>query len=190
MKKGAESKNKVRLAIVLGVVAILTVGWSLLSGGGGGSSAPEVVSPATSGKAKAAPVAQSLDPRLHLDLLASSEQVKYEGRGKNIFRTSDETDIPAVKVPPLRRQQEAAAAARNNVYIPPPPPPINLKFFGVSSGKGEKAEAFLSEGDDVWVAREGDVVNRHYKIVRISPGSVEVEDLLNNNRKQIPLTQG
>ena len=33
-------------------------------------------------------------------------------------------------------------------------------------------------------------MNRHYKIVRISPTAVEVEDLLNNNRQTIPLTQG
>jgi hypothetical protein len=41
----------------------------------------------------------------------------------------------------------------------------------------------------VWVAREGDVVNRHYKIVRISANAIEVEDLLNDNHKTIALTQ-
>jgi hypothetical protein len=32
-------------------------------------------------------------------------------------------------------------------------------------------------------------VNRQYKIVHISPNAVEVEDLLNNNRQSIRLTQ-
>jgi hypothetical protein len=41
----------------------------------------------------------------------------------------------------------------------------------------------------VWIAHEGDVVNRHYKIVHISPAAVEVEDLLNNNSQPIPLTR-
>jgi hypothetical protein len=190
MKAGSESKTKVRLAAALAIIAVLTVGWSILSSGAGNST-PDVASPTTSpAKAKAGPVGQSLDPRLQLDLLASSEQVKYEGTGKNIFRALDDVEIPTVKVSPLLRHQQEAAAARNRIYIPPPPPPINLKYFGVSSGKGEKTKAFLSDGDDVWVAREGDVVNRHYKIVRISPNSIEVEDLLNNNRAQIPLTQG
>ena len=42
----------------------------------------------------------------------------------------------------------------------------------------------------MWIAHEGDVVDRHYKIVHISPTAVEVEDLLNSNRQSIRLTQG
>jgi hypothetical protein len=49
---------------------------------------------------------------------------------------------------------------------------------------------FLSEGDDIFIAGEGDIVDRRYKVLHISPMSVEVEDVLNNNRQQIPLTQG
>jgi hypothetical protein len=50
---------------------------------------------------------------------------------------------------------------------------------------------FLSSGGgDVFVAREGDVVDRRYKIVRIQPNTVEVEDVLTNNRQNLPLTQG
>jgi hypothetical protein len=122
-----------------------------------------------------------------LDLLANSEEVKYEGNGKNIFRPAPEAvDLPAVKVPPLLARQEEAMRIANAV---PPPPPINLKFFGISNGKNERPRAFLSQGEDVWIAHEGDVVNRHYRIVHISPGSVEVEDLLNNNSQPIPLTR-
>jgi len=190
MKAGTESKTKLYVAIGLSLVAVLTVGWSLLPGGTPTptTSAP-VVAPAT--KVKDEPKGESLDPRLHLDLLANSEDVTYEGKGTNIFREGAEAvNIPTAKVSPLLRQQQQAAAARQNVYTPPPPPPINLKYFGISNAKGEKPKAFLSQGDDVWIAREGDVVNRQYKIVRISPNGVEVEDLLNNNRQNIPLTQG
>ena len=113
----------------------------------------------------------------------------YEGAGKNIFRAAPEVVIPRVKVPPLLPGQ-------SEIPLPvmtsgsPPPPPINLKFFGYSSGKGERPKAFLSQGDDVWIAQEGDVVNRQYRIVRITPTNVEVEDLLNNNRQSIHLTHG
>jgi len=48
----------------------------------------------------------------------------------------------------------------------------------------------LSQGDDVFIAAEGDIVDRRYKVLRISPMAVEVEDVLNNNRQSIPLTQG
>jgi hypothetical protein len=49
---------------------------------------------------------------------------------------------------------------------------------------------FLSQGEDVFVASEGDIVDRRYRVLRISATSVEIEDILNNNRQSIPLTQG
>ncbi len=73
---------------------------------------------------------------------------------------------------------------------PPPPPPINLKFFGFANKPGEAKKIFLSQGEDVFIAGEGDIVDRRYKILHITPVSVEVEDVLNNNRQSIPLTQG
>jgi hypothetical protein len=186
VKAGAESKTKARIAIVLTIVALLTVGWVLMPGSGAKQEFAPAASPQ---KAQAALASESLDPRLRLDLLANSEKVQYEGKGTNIFRAgAEQVELPRAKVSPLLRQQQEAA--RLNANAPPPPPPINLKYFGISSSKGEKPRAFLSQGDDVWIAHEGDVVNRHYKIVRISPTSVEVEDLLNNNRQSIPRAQG
>ena len=87
-------------------------------------------------------------------------------------------------------QTEAEKQAAQASQQPPPPPPINLKFFGFASKPGEGKKIFLSEGEDVFIAAEGDVVNRHYKVLRISPTSVEIEDVLNNNRQSIPLTAG
>ncbi|HXY02772.1 MAG TPA: hypothetical protein VEI49_04300, partial [Terriglobales bacterium] len=73
---------------------------------------------------------------------------------------------------------------------PPPPPPINLKFYGFASGPGEPKKVFLSQGEDVFIAGEGEIVDRRYKVLHINPMSVEIEDVLNNNRQSIPLTQG
>ncbi len=187
MKTGTENKTQVRLAIVLGVVAILTVAWTLMPKGEPQRASTSVSTAAKENGKTTGLTGESLDPRLRLELLASSENVKYEGNGTNIFRAGpDNVEVPQAKVSPLLRQQQQAKL--NN--IPPPPPPINLKYFGISDSKGEKPKAFLSQGDDVWIAREGDVVDRHYKIVRISPTAVEVEDLLNNNRQSISRTQG
>jgi hypothetical protein len=188
MKAGVENKTKVRIAIVLCVVAVLTMAWTLMPRGEP-SAGPAPATAASPEKAKGASISESLDPRLQLDLLANSEKVQYEAKGTNIFRARvEQVELPKPKISPLLRQQEEAR--RNTPPPPPPPPPINLKYFGISSGKGERPKAFLSQGDDVWIAREGDVVNRHYKIVRISPNAVEVEDLLNNNRQSIPRAQG
>ena len=191
MKTAATGKSKQWIAVALVLAAVFMVARAFLSNNGG-APAPVTVNTAPA-KATAGTGEESLDPRLHLDLLASSEAVKYEGAGKNIFRsTAEVVAIPAVKVSPLlaRQQQEAAAKAAQAANVPPPPPPINLKFFGFSNKPGETPKAFLSQGDDVWIAHEGDVVDRHYKIVHISPTAVEVEDLLNSNRQSIRFTQG
>jgi hypothetical protein len=186
MKAGTENKTKLRIAIVLAIVAVLTLAWNLWPSGAPSSTpASNAVPPV---KGKSTEVSESLDPRLRLDLLAASEEVRYQGKGKNIFRAPQAAgDLPLVKVSPLLRKQEEA---RRKIYIPPPPPPITLVFFGMTNSTGERPKVFLSQGEDVWIAHEGDVVNRHYKIVRVSPNAVEVEDLLNNNRQNIPLTQG
>jgi hypothetical protein len=65
-----------------------------------------------------------------------------------------------------------------------------LKFFGFASSPGEPTSVFLGNGDDVFVAREGEIVNRRYKVMKINPKSVEIEDVLSNNRQTIPLTAG
>lgn len=76
---------------------------------------------------------------------------------------------------------------------PPPaplPPPINLKFYGFAGPKNGNKRIFLLRGEDIFVAKEGDIVDRRYRIVRIGPNSVDVEDVLTNNRQTLPLSLG
>ena len=49
---------------------------------------------------------------------------------------------------------------------------------------------FLSKGEDIFIAKEGDIVDRRYKIVHIGQSSVDVEDVLTNNRQTLPLQAG
>jgi len=70
---------------------------------------------------------------------------------------------------------------------PPPPPPIDLKFFGTATSADGHRQAFLLKGEDVFLASDGDIVQRRYKIVTISANWVLVEDLANNNQQTLPL---
>jgi hypothetical protein len=66
-----------------------------------------------------------------------------------------------------------------------------LKFYGFASRPGEPKRIFLKLGEDVFVAGEGEIVDRRYKVIRISPNSVEIQDVVNSGPPQtIPLTQG
>lgn len=137
----------------------------------------------TSGrKLSAAP--HSIDPSLRYDWLNVSENTKYEGNGRNIFMAQAEIPQPVAPVTPDKGPLAGLPTG------PPPPPPINLKFYGFASRPGEPKKIFLSQGEDVFIAGEGDIVDRRYKVLHISPMSVEIEDVLNNNRQSIPLSQG
>ncbi|MGI9104091.1 MAG: hypothetical protein ACR2IF_16750 [Terriglobales bacterium] len=208
MKLGAENRGLTVFAAVLFVAAVLLVVRMVASGtqpAAATSPASNRVAespqagPARSRARRAAPrtpnsrptpdsATVSLDPRLRLDLLKQSEETEYKGTGRNIFRA--EAEIPKPIVNPVTAKKTPPPPPQPQVYTPPPPPPINLKFFGVASSPGEPTKAFLGSGDDVFVAAEGDIVKRRYRIVRINASSIEVEDVLSNNRQTIPLTAG
>ena len=193
MQIGAENKQKVIWASALGAVALLTIAYQMFSSPSAPVTAAQPTT-TTAGKARKnvsrngkerAPKPERLDPTLDLRLLAQTEQTKYTGSGRNIFVA--QVDIPAPVAPAVI--ESTGPIGPPAPPPPPPPPPINLKFFGFANKPGEPKKVFLSQGDDVFIAVEGDIVDRRYKIVHIGPASIEVEDVLYNNRQNIPLTQ-
>jgi len=191
MKVGAENRKKLVAAMVLMVLAALSL-YTLLSRPSAtavpaAAAANAQRQPARGGTRGAPAPDRNLDPTLHLGLLRASEGVKYEGNGRNIFRAHADEPLPKPIVPPLKKDQQEA---QKGPPQPPPPPPINLKFYGFANKPGDPSKkVFLSEGDNIFIASEGDVVNRRYKVVRIGQSSVEIQDLLNNNTQTIPLSQ-
>jgi hypothetical protein len=194
MRLGTENRNKTIAAITLMVVALVFVVMRLIpdSPASAKTPAPVVMPPpgtrrivtvrtSPGKKPSLSAEARSLDPTLRYDWLKASEDTKYQGAGRNIFRAQVEIPKPIVPV-----HITAPVVPQG----PPPPPPINLKFFGFANKPGEPKRIFLSQGEDVFIAGEGDIVDRRYRILHITPVSVEVEDVLNNNRQSIPLTQG
>ena len=206
MNLGAENRNKVIAAVSLVVIAVVLMAtrFSGFLGVGSSSAAipapaalgdraaqtqsPAAPSPHTSGRNRTATkrqsAAQSLDPTLRTDLLKVSEDTKYEGTGRNIFKVF--VDIIPKPIVPVTSQPEVATGPPP----PPPPPPIELKFYGYATPAGGTKRIFLAQGEDVFIAREGDIVDRRYKVVRISGTAVEILDVLSNNRQSIPLNQG
>ena len=205
MKLGTENTKMTVAACVLFVLAIALF-IRMISGSSGSSPAPgpapatppapvqaRRAAPRRGAKPKAekteTPVTTSLDPRLHLNALKESEDTTYDGKGRNIFMATEEpkqVDIPKPLDKGLINQQA------NNTPPPKPvyqPPPINLKFFGFASGPDHK-RVFLAQGDDVFVAGEGDIVQRRYKIVKINNNNIEVLDVLSNHSQTIQLTAG
>lgn len=201
MQLGLENKKKTIWAAVLGGLALLIFAYEFIPMFMGSNSDPsgnaEAAAPAavrvtarSNGKPGKKIKPENLDPTLRLDLLAASEQTKYEGNGRNIFVSqAEDVVIPTPKGSGLAQGAPAIVA-----YTPPPvptAPPIPLKFFGFANQPGEPKKIFLEQGEDVWVAAEGEIVDRRYKVVHISNTSVEIQDVVNSGPPQtVQLTQG
>ena len=200
MQLGLENKKKTTWAAVLAVIALLAVAYEFVpffTGGSSPSSNAQAAAPlptypaprAIKKPGKKPQRVENLDPTLRLDLLATSEKTQYEGNGRNIFVShGEDVVIPQpggpghTDVQPVDQYHTPAIAQA---------PPIPLKFYGFASRAGEPKKIFLKLGEDVFVAGEGEIVDRRYKVVRISPNSVEIQDVVNSGPPQsIPLTQG
>ena len=193
MKLGIENRKQVIALTVLGVIAVAILAYEFWpSSTATAPAATQTASTAArpgvrrSSSGKMVPVAEPrLDPTLDLKLLSQSEEIKYAGNGRNIFV------VGSVPIEKLKGNgtTDKEAGLRQPPPVPPPPP-ITLKFFGFANRPGETKKVFLSQGEDVFIAAEGDIVDRRYRVLHISPTAVDVEDVINNNRQSLPLTQG
>jgi hypothetical protein len=197
---GLENKKKTAWAAVLAVLALLAVAYEFVpffSGSSAPASSAQAATPTPAGaparpgkKGSKKAHVENLDPTLKLDLLATSEKTQYEGSGRNIFVSQAEhVEIPQPGGSPVTDHPNADPTY--TPPTPPQPPPIPLKFYGFASRPGEPKKIFLKLGEDVFVAGEGEIVDRRYKVIRISPTSVQIQDVVNSGPPQnIPLTQG
>jgi hypothetical protein len=197
VKIGAENKKQVRWMIALLAILLLVGIYNFVDFGTSSANSPaSAPAPAASTQTttqtsrKPAAAAQlpdnTLDPRLRLDILAASQNKKYEAGGRNIFRM-EEIKIPAVQGS-VRQNAEMGPPAPPTPTPTPPPPPIPLKFYGFASKPSEPKRIFLADEGEVFVARQGDIVERKYKVIQINNTSVVIEDMLNSNRQTIQVT--
>jgi hypothetical protein len=203
MRLGTENKRQVYLLIGLFVMILLVGGYEIF----GGSSTPKTPPPAArpaavqpvirTAKAPAAasggPEAQKfsnagIDPALHLDELAQSEGVQYRGTGRSIFGS------PAPMPGSMRIEKPVSSARPHPVVIAGPvvpekprPPAIALKYFGYTQSRDKSFKAFFVHGEDIFVARIGEIIDHRYKVESIQPTSVRVTDLSYNHTESLPI---
>ncbi len=132
-----------------------------------------------------------IDPTLRLDLLARLQDVTFEGGDRSLFEFSA-APLPKKPEPKIIPKTPAELAKTEDTKpaepVKPPPPPIPLRFYGYTTQARQGAKrAFFLEGEDIFVASEGDVVKKRYKVVRIGVNSVVVEDIEHKHEQTLPL---
>jgi hypothetical protein len=210
LQKGNAKPWQVYLAVGVIVVSLVGVIYEIKDYFGGSSTPPPssaVAKSAAVPTAKGSPahtaagssstsqgqVAQKLsnagiDPTLRLEILDRSEKIEYRGTGRNIF-SAESAPPPIERIVASARPNLPGAPGVNTPSGPVKPvaPPIDLKYFGYTQAKDKSLQAFFVHGDDIFVARNGEIIDHRYKVGVIQTTSVQVTDLGFNNTQTLQL---
>jgi hypothetical protein len=77
----------------------------------------------------------------------------------------------------------------------PPPPilepvaiaPLSLRFYGFTIKPNHPRRVFIRDEDALFIAGEGDIVDRRYRIAKIGSNSVDLEDLIEHRPHTLTL---
>jgi len=120
------------------------------------------------------------DLELRLDLLEEAGGRVQVGR--NIF----EYHVRAVPRPtPV---QTAVVAPPAPAVEPAPPAPFRFYGFAEDS-QGGRRRVFLTNGEEIFIATEGETLLRRYRVARIRATSIELEDVVAKRQWVLPLEQ-
>ena len=126
------------------------------------------------------------NPQIHWDRLTGPRETEYQTTGRDIFNWQ----LPPPPPPPPSVHIPGPGDADYIAPPPPPPPPprLPLKFFGIGTdSKGSARRAFLTNGDEVFIVAEGETVLGHFRVLRISSGSLEFEEIGSGRHASKPL---
>jgi len=143
----------------------------------------------------------TIDPKLRLDLLARVQSVEVAPAVRNLFQFGA-VAVPALPAGPGMKNGKIIPGQGPNAPVagsgfdaggppaPPPPPPITLKYYGYTAKRADGPKrAFFLDGEDIFVAAEGELIKKRYRVVHIGTNSAEVEDTQFNHKQPLPLAE-
>lgn len=134
------------------------------------------------------------DPTLRLDLLAKVQTVELAGGERNLFQFGAAPPPPAPERKIIPSLPPSAPPVSPNdpppAEVKPPPPPIPLKFYGYSTNPQPSVKRlFFLQADEIIVAKEGELIQKRYKVVRVAVDSCVVEDTTTNNQQTLRMEE-
>jgi hypothetical protein len=126
------------------------------------------------------------NPGLHWSEVKAAQNTEYQSTGRNIF-SMVATPPPVVTPPPT------AEVTAPTIDLPPPPPPplaLPVKFFGFGTAPNSTTRrAFLTDGEDVYIVGEGEVLLNRFRILKVGNASIEFEEISSGRRNTAPLEE-
>jgi len=123
-----------------------------------------------------------VDPTLHLRLLERVKNVPPAAGLRNVFEAAG--PVMAQNVPPVPSHPPILPPKTAGTFgppVPPPPPPFNipLKYYGFAKSKGRPMDGnrgLFLDGENILIGGEGDVLEKRFLIVALTPTSARLED--------------
>ncbi|HEY1925111.1 MAG TPA: hypothetical protein VGG58_07650 [Candidatus Acidoferrum sp.] len=115
------------------------------------------------------------NPALQRDKQRASQKTDYKGNGRDLF-----SEIAPPPPDDLRKSAPTRVPQGPVNPLPPPPPtlPGNVKFFGYGTiPNGTAKRAFLSDGDNVYIVAEGDILLGKYRVTKIGNANLDFEEI-------------
>lgn len=110
-------------------------------------------------------------------------------QAKDVQRNIFEYGRRVVERPTGRPTPQTQAQAPTPPPSPPKPKPP-FQFFGFAqSATGGGQRVFLTDGENIFVARRGDMVMERYRVAQINEESVQIEDTRGELQWVLPLQQ-
>lgn len=116
------------------------------------------------------------NPQLHTDRLKRARETEYKSTGRNIFSLT----LPPPPPPPPPPDKTGSSS---DPPPPPPPPTLPLKFFGYGTvPNGSARRAFFTDGEEVHVVAEGELLLNRFRILKVGNASLEFEEVSSGRR--------
>ncbi len=121
------------------------------------------------------------NPSLRIDKLERIRKLEYSGSRRSIFTAY----MPPPPLPPMPKIDPSKVE-------PPPEPPLTLpvKFFGYATDPSSgRKRAFFTNGEDVFILSEGEMLQNRFRLLRIGNATADFEEVLSGKRATLPLEQ-
>jgi hypothetical protein len=114
------------------------------------------------------------NPSLHNDGVDRARGTEYKSGGRNIFSR----ELPPPPPPKHPKPDPVPHPTVPQIQEPPKVSPLPVKFFGYGTvPNGTARVAFFSDGEEVYVVREGELLLKRFRILRIGNSNLEYEEV-------------